>query len=146
MLTWGVLVTCLAWFLGQFHWDYSKNLHGPLLLLEFDKCFNNGTHQFSLWCFSLLWPSFTMNWGVSSFVFMRTKSHLFFIASLVKSWSDSGSPTSHTLHWWLFSWRRSVPWQAQFPTLLDSSDSFVVKGTVILKRIAKLTLTIAHVI
>jgi len=42
--------------------------------------------------------------------------------------SDSGFLTSNTLHCWLFSWHRSVPWCAQFPTLLDSFDSFLGKG------------------
>ena len=115
--------------------DFSVNSIGILLKLcmvhcycwNLFKCFNsNGTHQFSLWRFFSRWPSFSMKWD-ESFI-MRSKGHLIFIASFVKSWSGSGSPALHTLYWWLFSWPRSVPWRAYFPTLFDSFDSFLSKG------------------
>ena len=126
MHAWYWCFDCLAWFQVNSTRIMLKICMAHCYCWNCLKCFNNnGTHQFSLWYFFLRWPSFIMNWVESSIVI--TKSHLFFIASFMKSLSDSGSPMSHTLHWWLFSWHRSVPWCAQFPTLLDSFDSLLGK-------------------
>ena len=119
-----LVVWLLALIQGPFHWDHAKNLHGPLLLLEFVwqaiVHSNFPSDAFSCGALRLMWIEV-------SHLLWRTKSHLFFIASFVKSLSDSGSPTLHTLYWWLFSWRRGVPWCAQSPTLLDSFESFLGK-------------------